>query len=153
MNKPESVDPIRDIDAIDLELILADLEVVSNRLGRQQKAAKTGNKAAAAEAAWLADLAAWLEAGKPARSFAFDESDDAVKQGAGPALRQAGHLRLQRGRGRPAGRPGREPLLSPGRRPRQGGKRPGYPHLRQDRGGHRRFHPGGKNRVPAGNGH
>ena len=44
VNKPESVDPIRDIDAIDLELILADLEVVSNRLGRQQKAAKTGNK-------------------------------------------------------------------------------------------------------------
>ena len=79
VNKPESVDPIRDIDAIDLELILADLEVVSNRLGRQQKAAKTGNKAAAAEAAWLADLAAWLEGGKPARSFDFDESDDAVK--------------------------------------------------------------------------
>ena len=79
VNKPESVDPIRDIDAIDLELILADLEVVSNRLGRQQKAAKTGNKAAAAEAAWLADLAAWLESGKPARSFDFDESDDAVK--------------------------------------------------------------------------
>ena len=48
VNKPESVDPIRDIDAIDLELILA-------------------------------DLAAWLEGGKPARSFAFDESDDAVK--------------------------------------------------------------------------
>ncbi|MFR7461040.1 MAG: GTPase [Subdoligranulum sp.] len=47
VNKPESVDPIRDIDAIDLELILADLEVVSNRLGRQQKAAKTGNKTAA----------------------------------------------------------------------------------------------------------
>ena len=79
VNKPESVDTIRDIDAIDLELILADLEVVSNRLGRQQKAAKTGNKAAAAEAAWLADLAAWLEGGKPARSFDFDESDDAVK--------------------------------------------------------------------------
>ena len=79
VNKPESVDPIRDIDAIDLELILADLEVVSNRLGRQQKAAKTGNKAAAAEAAWLADLAAWLEGGKPARSFDFDESDDAVR--------------------------------------------------------------------------
>ena len=31
VNKPESVDPIRDIDAIDLELILADLEDVSNR--------------------------------------------------------------------------------------------------------------------------
>ena len=77
VNKPESVDPIRDIEAIDLELILADLEVVNNRLGRQQKAAKTGNKAAAAEAAWQAELAAHLEAGKPARTFAFDEGDDA----------------------------------------------------------------------------
>ena len=79
VNKPENVDPIRDIDAIDLELILADLEVVSNRLGRQQKAAKTGNKAAAAEAGWLAELASWLEGGKPARSFDFDEGDDAQK--------------------------------------------------------------------------
>ena len=79
VNKPESVDPLRDIDAIDLELILADLEVVNNRLGRQQKAAKTGNKNAAAEAAWLAELAAHLESEKPARTFAFDEADDAQK--------------------------------------------------------------------------
>src|SRR5699024_7720277 len=77
VNKPEGVDPIRDIDAIDLELILADLEVVNHRLARQQKAAKTGNKAAAAEAAWLAELAAHLEAEKPARTFAFDAADDA----------------------------------------------------------------------------
>ena len=77
VNKPESVDPIRDIEAIDLELILSDLEVVSNRLGRQQKAAKTGNKAAGAEAAWLAGLAAHLEAGQPARTFDFDEEDTA----------------------------------------------------------------------------
>ena len=77
VNKPESVDPIRDIEAIDLELILSDLEVVNNRLGRQQKAAKTGNKAAGAEAAWLAGLAAHLEAGQPARTFDFDEEDAA----------------------------------------------------------------------------
>lgn len=49
---------------------------MSARLGRQQKAAKTGNKTAAAEAAWLAELAAHLEGGKPARSFAFDPDDD-----------------------------------------------------------------------------
>ena len=77
VNKPENVDPIRDIDAIDLELILSDLEVVSNRQGRQAKAAKTGNKAAAAEAAWLAELAAHLEAGKPARTFERTEGDEA----------------------------------------------------------------------------
>ena len=77
VNKPEGVDPIRDIEAIDLELILSDLELVNNRLARQQKAAKTGNKAAAAEAAWLAELAAHLEAEHPARTFAFDDADDA----------------------------------------------------------------------------
>ena len=75
MNKPVGVDPIRDIDAIDLELILADLEVVQNRAGRQAKAAKTGNKAAAAEAEWLQELAAHLESGKPARSFEFPDDD------------------------------------------------------------------------------
>ena len=75
VNKPVGVDPIRDIDAIDLELILADLEVVQNRAGRQAKAAKTGNKAAAAEAEWLQELANHLESGKPARSFEFPEDD------------------------------------------------------------------------------
>ena len=40
------------------------------------KAAKSGNnKGAAAEAAWLQQLAAHLESGKPARSFDFDEND------------------------------------------------------------------------------
>ncbi len=75
VNKPVGVDPIADIDAIDYELILSDLEVVTNRAGRQEKAAKTGNKAAAAEAVWLRELAAHLEAGNPARSFDFDEGD------------------------------------------------------------------------------
>lgn len=75
VNKPEKVDPIADIDAIDYELILSDLEVVSARAARQAKAGKTGNKAAAAEAVWLQALADHLGEGKPARSFAFDEGD------------------------------------------------------------------------------
>ena len=76
VTKAEAVDPIADIDAIDYELILSDLEVVQNRAGRMAKAAKSGNnKGAAAEAAWLQQLAAHLESGKPARSFDFDESD------------------------------------------------------------------------------
>ena len=80
VTKAEAVDPIADIDAIDYELILSDLEVVQNRAGRMAKAAKSGNnKGAAAEAAWLQQLADHLSAGKPARSFDFDESDDAVK--------------------------------------------------------------------------
>ena len=76
VTKAEAVDPIADIDAIDYELILSDLEVVQNRAGRMVKAAKSGNnKGAAAEAAWLQQLAAHLESGKPARSFDFDEND------------------------------------------------------------------------------
>ena len=67
---------IRECDAIDYELILSDLEVVQNRAGRMAKAAKSGNnKGAAAEAAWLQQLADHLSAGKPARSFDFDEGD------------------------------------------------------------------------------
>ena len=88
VNKPESVDPIRDIEAIDMELILADLEAVTNRLGRQSKAAKTGNKAAAAEAAWLQELADHLEAGKPARTFETDPADEAQVR----ALKELGLL-------------------------------------------------------------
>ena len=49
--------------------------MVTNRAGRQAKAAKTGNRAAAAEAAWLERLAAHLGEGKPARTFDFDEGD------------------------------------------------------------------------------
>ena len=76
VTKAEAVDPIADIDAIDYELILSDLEVVQNRAGRMAKAAKSGNnKGAAAEAAWLQQLAAHLGSGKPARSFDFDEND------------------------------------------------------------------------------
>ena len=76
VTKAEAVDPIADIDAIDYELILSDLEVVQNRAGRMAKAAKSGNnKGAAAEAAWLQKLADHLSAGKPARSFDFDEGD------------------------------------------------------------------------------
>ena len=153
VNKPESVDPIRDIDAIDTG---AD----SGRPGgRKQpfgppaaKAAKTGNKAAAAEAAWLADLAAWLEAGKPARSFAFDESDDAVKA----TRKELGLLSAKPviyacnvGEDDLLGGLDENPYYPLVARPAPSrGKRRGYPHLRQDRGGHRRLHPGGKNRVP-----
>ena len=63
VNKPESVDPIHDIDAIDLELILADLEVVSNRLGRQQQSRQDRQQGCRGRGRLAgADLAAWLEA-------------------------------------------------------------------------------------------
>ena len=70
------MDPVRDIETIDTELILSDLEVVENRLAKMEKAGKTGDKKAAAAAAWLAPLANHLGQGKNARTFAFDEEDD-----------------------------------------------------------------------------
>ena len=71
-----SVDPLRDIETIDTELILSDLEVVENRLGRLQKAGKTGDKKAAAAAAWMERLAAHLGEGKNARTFELNPDDD-----------------------------------------------------------------------------
>ena len=71
-----SVDPVRDIETIDTELILSDLEVVDNRLAKLQKAGKTGDKKAAAAAAWMEELAEHLGAGKNARTFEFDPEDD-----------------------------------------------------------------------------
>lgn len=76
VTKAEPIDPISDIDAIDYELILSDLDVVTARAARMAKAAKSGNnKAAGAEAAWLETLAQHLGEGKPARSFAWDKDD------------------------------------------------------------------------------
>src|SRR6188474_513191 len=46
-----SVDPVRDIEIINTELILADLAAVQKRSDRQQKSARSGDKAAKAEVA------------------------------------------------------------------------------------------------------
>lgn len=71
-----NVDPVRDIETIDTELILSDLEVVSNRAARMAKAGKTGDKKALASAAWLSALEEHLGAGKNARTFPLDEADE-----------------------------------------------------------------------------
>ncbi len=86
--KPVPVDPDGDIECIDLELILSDLEIIQNRLNRLSHAAKTGNKEARAEVAWLEPLCAHLEKGLSARTFPFDPSDEAQQF----ALREIGLL-------------------------------------------------------------
>ena len=75
--KPVAVDPEGDMDCIDTELILADLEMVQNRVARITKTAKSGNKTAAAELAWLKELETHLGEGKSARTFDFDDKDEA----------------------------------------------------------------------------
>lgn len=69
-----SVDPVRDIETINLELIFADLETVDKRFERLGKFLKTGEKKYAQEAEVLKRLKETLEAGKPAR--ALELSDD-----------------------------------------------------------------------------
>ena len=69
-----TVDPVRDIEIINTELMLADLDSVKKRRERLAKDIKRGDKAAAAEDAVLAKLEEGLDAGKPA--LTVDLSDD-----------------------------------------------------------------------------
>lgn len=69
-----SVDPVRDINTINLELILSDLEVLERRIDKTQKALK-GDKKFAFEADVLARLHEHLEAGNTARSFEATEEE------------------------------------------------------------------------------
>lgn len=67
------VDPRADIDTIETELTYADLEQAERRLERVTKAARGGDKAARAEQAWLEQLIAALQGGRPARTVAPPE--------------------------------------------------------------------------------
>ena len=63
-----SVDPIRDIETIETELIYADLEQAERRHARVVRDARSGDRAAVAEEAWLRDVIEALQAGKSART-------------------------------------------------------------------------------------
>ncbi|MBR1762720.1 MAG: redox-regulated ATPase YchF [Eubacterium sp.] len=69
-----SVDPARDIETINLELILSDLDILSRRLDNRKKAMK-GDKTIAAEVAFLERLVAEMEEGKTARSIEISEDE------------------------------------------------------------------------------
>lgn len=68
-----SIDPARDIETINLELILSDLDILSRRIDSRKKAMK-GDKALASEVEFLERLQSEMEQGKTARSV--DISDD-----------------------------------------------------------------------------
>ncbi len=70
-----NVDPIRDIEEINLELILADLETVNKRLEKSQKLYKTGNKEVIDEVNILTKLKEILENEKPVRSYNANEEE------------------------------------------------------------------------------
>lgn len=69
-----SVDPVRDIDTINLELIFSDLEILERRIAKTAKSA-FNDKGLAKELAVLKELQAILEDGKPASSYKNDDED------------------------------------------------------------------------------
>lgn len=71
------VDPLGDIETIDLELIMADLEIVNRRIEKAQKAAK-GDKKFLHEVDVFKGLAEHLNAGKSARTYECGDDDMAL---------------------------------------------------------------------------
>ena len=70
-----SVDPLRDIETINLELIFSDLEVLERRLSKVSKAARM-DKTCAKELALLERIKEHLESGKPAKAMEADDEDE-----------------------------------------------------------------------------
>lgn len=72
-----SINPSRDIETINLELIFSDIEMVERRLDRSTKAMK-GDKSLAKEVEFLKRLKASLEDGVPARNVECDEDEKEI---------------------------------------------------------------------------
>ena len=70
-----SVDPMRDIETINLELIFSDLEILERRIAKTAKAARM-DKSLEKELALQEKMKAHLEAGKLARSFVTEDEDE-----------------------------------------------------------------------------
>ncbi len=75
------VDPIEDIDTINLELVMADLDAVNKRLSKVQRAAKGRDKDALAELAVLNKIKPVLEDGKSVRSIDFSDDEKKIVKG------------------------------------------------------------------------
>ncbi len=72
-----AVDPVRDIETINLELLFADLEVLDRRIAKTAKSAKSGaDKNAKREYDILQKIHAWLEEGNMCISLQLDDEDD-----------------------------------------------------------------------------
>lgn len=75
-----SVDPIRDAETVETELMLADLESLEKRFPALQKKAKGGDRESAAAVAVMEPLIAALQAGRPARTAIPAGEEEAVRR-------------------------------------------------------------------------
>ena len=73
-----SVDPVRDIEIVTTELVLADLDAVTKRIDKTQKKAKSGDKEAIAELALLEKLTPHLNSNQPANTLPATDDEKAL---------------------------------------------------------------------------
>ena len=73
-----SVNPARDMETINLELIFADMDTVQRRREKAEKSFRGGDKKSGAEAELARKLYDYLESGKPARVFDADDEERAI---------------------------------------------------------------------------
>src|SRR5437899_2420483 len=76
-----AIDPVRDIETVTTELVLADLESVTKRLDRIAKDAKRGDKAAIAEELLLKKIEPHFNAGKPANTLQLAPEEKSLAKG------------------------------------------------------------------------
>ncbi len=74
ININDSVDPVRDVDIINMELILSDIEIVERRIERTSKLMK-GDKTLLSQLDALNKMLGWLNAGNPARTAELTEDE------------------------------------------------------------------------------
>ena len=77
-----SIDPDRDIDTIDLELVLADLAVAERRLERLARSVRTGDKEAAVERDLMERVVAHLDDGQPVRRMSMTDDEAEIVRAA-----------------------------------------------------------------------
>ncbi|MGI6168172.1 MAG: redox-regulated ATPase YchF [Christensenellales bacterium] len=73
-----SVDPIRDVETINFELLFADMDTVSRRIQRSSKAAKSGDRKLAWEVQTLKRIHQELESGVMARSISLNDEEQSL---------------------------------------------------------------------------
>jgi GTP-binding protein YchF len=71
----ENIDPVRDIETVNLELIFADLEMLERRLAKVEKVART-DKSFKREEEIVRQLIKTFEEGQPARSIVWEDAED-----------------------------------------------------------------------------
>ena len=76
-----SVDPARDIETINLELIFADMDTVTKRKEKAEKSFRGGDKKAGEEAELAQRLLAHLESGRPARTMECSDDERQIMAG------------------------------------------------------------------------